>query len=105
MRAAQAQRHRSASREAAHEKAEAPAGQQEAARRKRELKQKRVLLEQKISGMRLEYETEAAELRRIAEQVGTRTLLLATDRAASGHLRQADVKVAVSTRENARNGH
>ena len=36
------------------------------------------------------------ELRRIAEQVGTRTLLLNTERAASGLLRQADVKVAAS---------
>jgi hypothetical protein len=33
------------------------------------------------------------ELRRIAEQVGTRTSVLGTERAASGRLRQADAKV------------
>jgi hypothetical protein len=38
------------------------------------------------------------ELRRIAEQVGTRTFVLGTERAASGILRQADAKVAASTR-------
>ena len=38
------------------------------------------------------------ELRRIAEQVGTRTLVLGTERAASGILRQADTKVSVGPR-------
>jgi hypothetical protein len=33
------------------------------------------------------------ELRRIAEQVGTRTFVLGTERAESGRLRQADIKV------------
>lgn len=69
-------------------------GQQEAARLEREVERKRAALERQISGLRSEYETEAAELRRIVEQVGTQTLRLTTDRAASGRLRQADIKVA-----------
>ena len=54
--------------------------------------------ENAVSDLRSDYEGEALELRRIAEQVGTRTLLLGTERAASGLLRQADAKVAASTR-------
>ncbi len=54
----------------AREKAEALAGQQEAARHKRELERKRAALEQQIAGLRSDYEAEAAELRRIDEQVG-----------------------------------
>jgi circadian clock protein KaiC len=70
------------------------ATQQEAARRKRELERKRTALERQISGLRSDYESEALELRRIDEQVGTSTLMLNTERAASGRLRQADAKVA-----------
>jgi circadian clock protein KaiC len=79
------------------------AGQQEAARRKRELERKREAIERQISGLRSDYESEAVELRRIAEQVGTRTLTLTTERAASGLLRQADIKVAADGRTNHRN--
>ena len=68
------------------------AGQQEAAQLVREVERKRAALERQISGLRADHETEAAELRRIAEQVGTSTLLLNTERAASGILRQADIK-------------
>jgi circadian clock protein KaiC len=82
----------------AREKAEALTGQQEAARRKRELERKRAAIERQIGGLRADYETEAVELRRIDEQVGTRTLLLTTERAASGRLRQADIKLAPGTR-------
>ena len=80
------------------EKAALLAGQQEAARRKRELGRKRSMLERQISGLRSDYETEALELRRIDQQVGTRTLVLNTERAASGRLRQADATVAVLAR-------
>ena len=80
------------------EKAAVLAGQQEAAQLKREVERKHAALERQISGLRADYETEAAELRRIAEQVGTRTLVLGTERAASGILRQADAKVAAITR-------
>jgi len=80
------------------EKAEALSGQQEAAQLKREVERKRAALERQISVLRADYETEAAELRRIAEQAGTRTLVLGSERAASGRLRQADVKVAIGTR-------
>ncbi|HBJ84904.1 MAG TPA: KaiC 1, partial [Verrucomicrobiales bacterium] len=72
------------------------AGQQEAAQLVREVERKRAALERQISDLRADHETEAVELRRIAEQVGTRTLLLGTERAASGILRQADAKVAAS---------
>ena len=80
------------------EKAAVLAGQQEAAQLKREVERKRAALERQISGLRADYETEAVELRRIAEQVGTRTFVLGTERAESGRLRQADAKVAASTR-------
>src|SRR5664279_3649657 len=80
------------------EKAAVLASQQEAAQLKREVERKRGALERQIGGLRSDYETEAVELRRIAEQVGTRTFVLGTERAESGRLRQADVKVAASTR-------
>jgi circadian clock protein KaiC len=67
-------------------------GQQEAARLKREVERKRTAIERQISGLRSDYESEAVELRRIAEQVGTSTLMLTTERAASGRLRQADIR-------------
>jgi circadian clock protein KaiC len=86
------------------EKAAVLASQQEAAQLKREVERKRSALERKISGLRSDYETEAEELRRIAEQVGTRTSVLGTERAASGLLRQADIKVATNTRGHSRNG-
>jgi circadian clock protein KaiC len=86
------------------EKAEVLASQQEAARRKRELERKREAIERQISGLRSDYESETMELRRIDEQVGTRTLVLTTERAASGILRQADIKVVAITRGNSRNG-
>ena len=78
------------------ERADLVVGQQEAARRKRELERKRAAIELQISGLRTEYETEDAELRRIDEQVGTQTRLLTTERAESGRLRQADAKVAAA---------
>jgi circadian clock protein KaiC len=86
------------------EKAAVIAGQQEAARRKRELGRKRDALERQIGGLRSDYESEAMELRRIDEQVGTRARMLTTERAASGRLRQADVKVSNGLRGNHRNG-
>ena len=75
------------------EKAAVLADQQEAAQLKREVERKRAALERQISGLRSDYETEAVELRRIAEQVGTRTFVLGAERAESGRLRQADAKV------------
>lgn len=83
------------------EKAEALASQQEAARRKRELERKREVLERQIGGLRSEHEASAEELRRIDEQVGTSTLMLNSERAASSRLRQAD---AASTGRSSRNG-
>jgi circadian clock protein KaiC len=88
------------------EKAAVLAGQQEAAQLKREAERKLAALERQIGGLRSDYETEAVELRRIAEQVGSSTLMLTTERLASGVLRQADAKVAASTRRHSktRNG-
>jgi circadian clock protein KaiC len=82
------------------ERADALASQQEAARRKRELERKRTALEQQIIGLRFNYESEVMELRRIDEQVGTSARVLTTERAALGHLRQADAMVPASV-----NGH
>ena len=87
------------------EKAAVLSSQQEAARLKREVERKRTAIERQISGLRSDYESESLELRRIAEQVGTSTLMLTTERTASGILRQADAKVTASTRVRAsRNG-
>jgi circadian clock protein KaiC len=86
------------------EKAVVLADQQEAAQLKREVERKRAALERQIGGLRSDYETEALELRRIAEQVGTRTFVLGTERAASGRLRQADTKEATGTRGRSRQG-
>jgi circadian clock protein KaiC len=75
------------------EKAALLAGQQDAAQLKREVERKRAAIERQISGLRSDYETEAVELRRIAEQVGTSTRTLTTERAALGRLRQADAQI------------
>jgi len=80
------------------EKAAVLASQQEAAQLKREVERKRGALERQISGLRSDYETEALELRRIAEQVGTQTRMLTAERTELGRLRQADVSVAASPR-------
>ena len=88
----------------AREKAEALAGHQEAARRKRELVRKRAALERQIGGLRSEHEASAEELRQIVEQVGTQTRVLTTERTELGRLRQADVSVAPGTRSSSRNG-
>lgn len=86
------------------EKAAVLVAQQEVAQLKREVERKRRALDRQISGLRADYETEAVELRRIAEQVGTRTLVLGTERAASGRLRGADVNVHVTRRNKSRVG-
>jgi circadian clock protein KaiC len=87
------------------EKAGMLASHQEAARRKRELEQKRAALERQISGLRSEHEASAEELRQIDEQVGRQTLLLTTERTELGRLRQADVSVSMgigSARSNSK---
>jgi circadian clock protein KaiC len=86
------------------EKAAVLAAQQEAAQLQREVERKRIALDRQISGLRSDYETEAVELRRIAEQVGTRSVVLGTERAASGRLRGADASVAVQRRMRTRVG-
>ena len=92
--------------QAAREKAEELAGLQENARRKRELETKHATLEQQIAGLRSEYETEEAELRRMDKQVGRRTRVLTAERTELAHLRQADAQEATSARGNSkpRNG-
>ena len=86
------------------EKAALLSSHQEAARRKRELERKRESIERQINGLRSDYESETMELRRIDEQVGTSTLMLTTERTASGILRQADAKVVARTRGRSGNG-
>jgi circadian clock protein KaiC len=86
------------------EKAAVLASQQEAAQLKREVERKRKALERQIGDLRADYETEAMELRRIAEQVGTSTLMLTTERTASGILRQADAKTAAPPSSRSQNG-
>jgi len=87
------------------EKATLLSGRQEAARLRREVERKRAAIERQISGLRSDYESESAELRRIAEQVGTSTRMLRTERTALGILRQADAAVPAGPRGRAQNGH
>jgi hypothetical protein len=54
--------------------------------------------------LRADHETEALELRRIAEQAGTRTFVLGTERVASSILRQADIKTAAIAPNRSRIG-
>ena len=79
----------------AHEEAAVLANQQEAARLQREVERKRSAIEHQIAGLRADYETEATELRHIAAQVGNQSLMLSSERAAFGRLRQADAKLPV----------
>ena len=81
------------------EKAAVLTGQQEAARRKREVERRREAIKRQINGLRSDYESETMELRRIDEQVGTSTLMLTTEQAASGRLRQADISVPARARD------
>ncbi len=86
----------------ARETAEALANQQEAARRKRELARKRATIEQQVAGLRSEYEAEEAELRRVDEQVGTRTRVLTSQWTELARLRHADASVAAGARGNSK---
>jgi circadian clock protein KaiC len=86
------------------EKAGMLASQQQAAQLKREVERKREAIERQIIGLRADYETEAEELRRMAEQVGTSMRMRTTERTASGILRQADAMVAVHPRSRSLNG-
>lgn len=85
--------------QSARDKAEALANQQEAARSKRELERKGAALERQISALRAEYEAEEEELRRLNEQVATRTRLLTAERTELASLRQADPEMAANTRD------
>ena len=87
----------------AREQAALLASQQEAARRKREIERNRTAIERQIHGLHADYETETVELHRIDEQLGTSLLMLNSERAASGRLRQADAKAA-STRPARKRG-
>jgi circadian clock protein KaiC len=86
------------------ERAAVLAGQQEAAQLKRGVERKRAALERQIGVLRADHETEALELRRIAEQAGTRTFVLGTERVASSILRQADIKTAAIAPNRSRIG-
>jgi len=86
--------------QAARERAQALATQQEAAQRKHELEGRRTMLEQQIAGLRSQYATEEAELRRMEEQGGKRTRALSAERTELARLRQADAQVARRARRN-----
>jgi circadian clock protein KaiC len=85
--------------QAARERAEALASQQEGARRKREWARKRAALEQQIAGLRADYEAEAAELRRLDEQASAQTRVLTAERTELARLRQADAEPVASARD------
>ena len=86
--------------QSARDKAETLASEQEAARRQRELERKRAALERQIAALRSEYEAEEEELRRLGEQVATRTRVLTAERTELASLRQADATVAASARDD-----
>ena len=86
------------------EKAAVLTGQQETARLQREVERKRAAIERQISGLRSDYESESAELQRIADQAGTSTLMLTTERTACGILRQADLKTVAVPQRKPRTG-
>jgi len=86
--------------QSAEDKAKALADQQEVARSERELERKRVSLEGRIAAQRSEYEAEKEELRRVHEQVATRTRVVTADRTELASLRHADAEKAVGRRPN-----
>ncbi len=91
--------------QAAREKAETLAKQEEAACCRRELQCKRATLEQQIAGLRSEYEITEVELRRMDEQVGTRTRVLTDQRTELARLRQADATVMLNGHANSKLKH
>jgi circadian clock protein KaiC len=90
----------------ARETAAALAVQQEAMRVRRTLERRHTAVERQIASLRSEYEAEEQEARRVDGQSATRTLVLATDRAALGRLRQTGRSVArgVPAHTNGRKG-
>jgi len=90
----------------ARETAAALAVQQEAMRVRRTLERRHTAVERQIAGLRSEYEAEEQEARRVDGQSATRTLVMATDRAALGRLRQTGRSVAsgVPAHTNGRKG-
>ena len=86
--------------QSAREKAAALASQQEAMRVRHTLERKHTAVERQIAALRSEYEAEAQEARRADGQASARTLVLTSDRAELGRLRQADAERAVSARRH-----
>jgi circadian clock protein KaiC len=76
--------------QAAREKAQTLTHQQDAARRRRELVRKRTVLEQQITGLRSDHETEEVELEQMDREMGSQTRMLTTERLAQARLRKAD---------------
>jgi circadian clock protein KaiC len=74
----------------AREKAVTLATRQNAKRIRRTLERKHTAVERQIASLRSEYEAEEQEARRVDGQSASRTLVMATDRAALGRLRQTD---------------
>ncbi|HXI52037.1 MAG TPA: circadian clock protein KaiC [Candidatus Saccharimonadales bacterium] len=76
--------------QAAAERAEVLANQQQAALRQRDLQRKRATFEQQIARLRSDYEAEEAEQRRLDEQVRVQTRVLSAERRELARLRQPD---------------
>lgn len=87
--------------QAALEKAGQVVGQQETARRKRELGRRRASLERKIEGLRSEQAADSDELRRLDRQSDLQTRQLTTGRSELVRLRQADAAAAAPTSDRA----
>ena len=87
--------------QSALDKAMGLASRQEAMRLRRSLERKHTSVERQVTALRSEYEAEAQEARRAGGQEATRTLVLTSDLADLGRLRQADAKRALTARERA----
>lgn len=80
----------------AQERAETLGGQQEAARRERELADKRAALERQVSELRSRQDAEEAEWRRLNEQARERTLVQTDERTELARWRHADAAMAAN---------
>lgn len=82
--------------QAAREQAGALASQEQAALRKRDIERRRLATEQRIAGLRSEYETDAVELRRLDAQADGRARQVTAERTDLARWRQADATRAAS---------
>ena len=91
--------------QSAREKAAALTSQQETMRLRRTMERRHTAVERRIAELRSEFEAEEQEARSANEHAATRTLVLTTDRADLGRLRQGDVRSADSAQEHTKRGN